>query len=345
MLRFFSAFIAALFLFPIVVFSENCSARSAIVIDADTNEIIYEKNIYEKLSIASTTKIMTALIACESGKMNETVTVTNKMVDTIGTSLGLKAGNKISLCDLVTGMLVVSGNDAANAVAYYLAGTLEKFAALMNKKALEIGMRDSLFVTPSGLDEGNHHSTAYDMAILTSCALKNEAFAKICSLKKAEIIVDMEKRTIYNHNKLLSFLDDCVGVKTGFTEKAGRCLVSTVKRNEKKLICVTLSDPNDWDDHIALYEECEKKYKKINMHDTLNVEAVGGLKNFVSASYSADISVLNEKNITVEIYHFPFVYTPVKRGAQIGNVIIKYKEKEISSVPLSADEDVDYYGG
>lgn len=135
-----------------------------------------------------------------------------------------------------------------------------------------------------------------------------------------------------------------MGVKTGFTEKAGRCLVSAVKRNGNTLVCVTLNDPNDWDDHISLFEECAKKYNKINMHDTINIEAVGGVKNTVSASYSADVSVINEKNLTVEIYHFPFLYAPVKKGTEIGKVIIKYKEKEISSSPIVADEDVDYYG-
>lgn len=325
-------------------YGADCSAQSAIVIDADTNEILFENNINEQRSIASTTKIMTALLACESGRLDDIVTITPQMVDTIGTSLGLKAGNKITLYDLVVGMLVVSGNDAANAVAIHIAGSQADFAALMNKKAADLGMHNTLFVTPSGLDEGGHRSTAYDMAILTSYALKNDVFSKICALKKAEITVDTQKRTIYNHNKLLTYLDDCVGVKTGFTEKAGRCLVSAVKRNGNTLVCVTLNDPNDWDDHISLFEECEKKYTKVNMHDTLNIPIVGGEKNLLCASYSTDVSVLNQKNITVEIYHFPFVYAPVKKGAEIGKVIIKYKEKEISSAPIVADEDVNYYG-
>lgn len=344
MLRIISFILSLLFLFPTTVYCSDCSAGSAIVMDADTNEILYEKNIDKERSIASTTKIMTALIACESDKLDDVVTITPDMVDTIGTSLGLKAGNKITLYDLVVGMLIVSGNDAARAVAFYLAESEENFSKLMNKKANEIGMNKTYFVTASGLDEGNHHSTAYDMAVLASYALKNETFSKICALKRAEITVDTEKRTIYNHNKLLSFLDDCVGVKTGFTEKAGRCLVSAVKRNGHILVCVTLNDPNDWDDHISLYKNTEEKYSDVRMYNSTTVDVVGGTKDTISAVYDANVNVIDKYLITVEIYHFPFIYAPVKIGDEIGKAVVKYKEKEILSVPLVADENVDYYG-
>lgn len=344
MLRIISFIFALIFLFPTTVYGDDCSAKSAIVIDADTNEILYEKNIYEERSMASTTKIMTALIACESGKLQDVVTITPEMVDTIGTSLGLKVGNEITLNDLVLGMLIISGNDAANAVACYLEGSEEEFSNVMNDKAKEIGMKNSCFVTASGLDEGNHHSTAYDMAVLTSYALKNEVFANMCSLKSAQITVDTEKRTIYNHNKLLSYLDDCVGVKTGFTEKAGRCLVSAVKRNGHTFVCVTLNDPNDWEDHISLFEKCEDKYSDVKMYNSTTVNVVGGTKDTISAIYDANVSVLDKYQLSVEIYHFPFIYAPVKIGDEIGKVVIKYKEKEILSVSLVADENVDYYG-
>lgn len=344
MLRIISFILSLLFLFPTTVYCADCGASSAIVMDADTNEILYQKNISEERSMASTTKIMTALIACESDKLDEEVTITDEMVDTIGTSLGLKVDDKITLYDLVLGMLIVSGNDAAKAVAVYLADSEENFSNLMNEKAKEIGMKKTFFVTASGLDEGNHHSTAYDMALLASYALKNEVFSKVCALKRAEITVDTEKRTIYNHNKLLSFLDDCVGVKTGFTEKAGRCLVSAVKRNNHTLVCVTLNDPNDWDDHISLYKNAEEKYSDVRMYNTISVDVVGGTKDTISAVYDATVNVVDKYLITVDIYHFPFLYAPVKLGDEIGKVVVKYKEKEILSVPLKADESVDYYG-
>lgn len=293
--------------------------------------------------MASTTKIMTAFIACESEKLDETVTVSDEMVNTIGTSLGLRAGDKITLRDIVAGMLLVSGNDAANAAAIFLGKSIEGFAAMMNSKAAELGMWNTVFVTPSGLDEGNHHSTAYDMAVLSCAALKNNTFSEICSQKSMEISVNGKKQTIYNHNRLLSFMDDCIGVKTGYTEKAGRCLVSAAERNGHTLVCVTLNDANDWDDHISLYNECFDKFSKVDLSCSFSVNVVGGNENTVYSSYNSEINVLNKDSVTVEIFHFPFVYAPVKKGDVIGKAVIKYKEKEIASVPVTADADVDYY--
>ncbi len=330
-------------LIPMSVYGAGCSAVSAIVIDAASGEILYEKNAYEERSMASTTKIMTALIACESGKLDDVVTATDEMVNVIGTSLGLRAGDKISLHDLVVGMLIVSGNDAANAAAIYLGGSMEGFAAMMNEKARAVGMNSSLFVTPSGLDEGNHHSTAYDMALLAANALENKIFAGLCRERRMEVTINGEKHPVYNHNKLLAFLDDCIGIKTGFTEKAGRCLVSAVERNGIRMICVTLNDGDDWNDHISLYSECEKKYQKKEIQNSIQINAVGGIQDKLNASYSAQINVVNPHLITVECFCFPFVYAPVKKGSEIGTAVIKYKEKEICSVPITAEEDVEYY--
>ncbi|MCD7872406.1 MAG: D-alanyl-D-alanine carboxypeptidase [Clostridiales bacterium] len=343
MFKLLSFVFAFLFIFPINVYAGNCSASSAVVMDADTNEILFQKNPMEKRSIASTTKIMSSIIACESGKMDETVEITFEMVNTYGTLLGLREGDKITLYDLVAGMLLPSGNDAANAAALYLGGSFEAFAEMMNEKAAQIGMKNSLFVTPSGLDEGEHHSTAYDMALLTSYSLNNKYFSEICSMKKYEVSINGEKQMIYNHNKLLSMLDDCIGVKTGFTDKAGRCLVSAVNRNGRKMVCVTLNAPDDWNDHISLYSECESKYNAVNLKDMLKIDVVGGNKNSITASYSADVYVVDKNKITVELYAFPFLYSPVKEGDEIGKAVIKYKEKELKSVPITADENVEYY--
>lgn len=345
MLKKLSLFLSVILILiiPVSVYGAGCSAVSAIVIDAVSGEILFEKNAYEERSMASTTKIMTALVACESGKLDDVVTITDEMVNVIGTSLGLRAGDRITLYDLVVGMLIVSGNDAANAAAIYLGGSIEGFAAMMNEKARSIGMNSSLFVTPSGLDEGNHHSTAYDMALLAADALQNKIFSQICKERRMEVTINGTKHPVYNHNKLLAFLDDCIGIKTGFTEKAGRCLVSAVDRNGIKMICVTLNDGDDWNDHISLYSECEKKYQKKEIKDTMQINMAGGMKDTVSAAYSAEINVLNPQLITVECYCFPFVYAPVKGGSEIGKAVIKYKEKEICSVPIVAEEDVEYY--
>lgn len=330
-------------LIPSLALGADCSASSAIVMDALSGDILYQKNINEKRSIASTTKIMTALIACESGKMEDTVEITFDMVNTFGTLLGLREGDKITLKDLVAGMLLPSGNDAANAVALYLAGSFESFSAMMNKKAAQLGMENSLFVTPSGLDEGEHHSTAYDLAILTAASLKNDYFAEICSKQKYDVVISGRVQTIYNHNKLLSMVDGCIGVKTGYTDKAGRCLVSAVKNGSNTMICVTLNAPDDWNDHKTLYEQCARMYVTETVSDGLYVLTVGGVKNSVKCSYSAEISTLDKNKITVELYTMPFVYSPVRQGDVIGRAVIKYKEKEIVFCDIKADEDVDYY--
>lgn len=347
MLRRFSLLFAFLFVFVSLphfsLSAAEISAASAVVIDADTMEVLYEKNADEKRPIASTTKIMSALIACESGKLSDTVNITWEMVNTQGSLLGLRVHDKITLYDLVVGMILPSGNDAANATAIYLSGSIEAFAAEMNKKAAQFGMTDSLFVTPSGLDEGDHHSTARDMAVLTANALNNKDFAEIFAMSSADVNINGETLTVYNHNRLLNELDCCIGGKTGYTDKAGRCLVSAARQNGNTLVCVTLGAPDDWNDHKKLYEECFAKYEKMPVSGCLEVAAVGGTKNTVKCEYSGEVSVLNKSLVTVELYAYPFVYCPVNEGDKIGKAVIKYKEKEILSVDITARESAEYY--
>ena len=334
-----SAFISALLLFlsfGITAVGQDCSAASAVVIDAASGEILFEKDIYTERSMASTTKIMTSLI-------DSIVNITAEMADTEGTALGLREGDTISLYDLVVGMLLASGNDAANATAIFIAGSFEGFAAMMNERARQIGMNHTLFVSPSGLDGGNHHSCAYDMALLTAQALKNDIFASVCKARSMEITVSGKKQTLYNHNKLLYQIDGCIGVKTGFTSKAGRCLISAVRKNGNTMICVTLNDGDDWNDHKKLYSQCEKLYKEKKVYSVVEVNIVGGVKNVLTAEYEKEIRVVNPQLITVEVYHFPFIYAPVTKGDEIGIVIIKYKEKEIARAPAIAGESVEYY--
>lgn len=311
--------------------------------DADTYEVLYQKNADEQRSIASTTKILSSIIACESGRLSETVTVTWDMVNTHGSLLGLREGDQITLYDLVAGMLLPSGNDAANAAAIFLAGSLEDFSALMNEKARSLGMEASYFVTPSGLDEGDHHSTARDMALLTAYAVKNSDFSEIFAMSSYEVTINGEKQTIYNHNRLLQELEGCTGGKTGFTDKAGRCLVSTAQRNGNTLVCVTLGAPDDWNDHKKLYEECFVKYESCTFTDTIAVPAVGGTKNEINCAYSAELHVLNKNLVTVELYAFPFVYCPVSAGDKLGKAVIKYKEKEIFVADITAQENAEYH--
>lgn len=331
-----------LFSFPNVAFGSTFSASSVCVMDMTTRQILYESNIYEHRSVASTTKIMTCLIACESNKLNDIVTVTPQMLDgTEGSLIYLKAGDKISLYDLCLGMMLSSGNDAANAVAVYLKGTIENFASLMNDTAKSIGMNNTHFSTPSGLDKGQPYSCAYDMALLASCAMENKKFAKIVSLQSADIKINDDVKTIYNHNKLLSYnLKDCkfIGVKTGFTEKAGRCLVSAKKYENNTIICVTLNCPDDWDAHTYYTEICEKKYNRITISNEIKIDLVGGGKNYVKCRYNKKRCLLG--NVKVLEYYYPFAYAPIKKGDKLGEAIVYYNDKILERLPIEADEDV-----
>ena len=340
LLKRFAFVLCFLFIIPFNCYGAENSASSAIVIDADTKTILYEKNAYECRSMASTTKIMTALLAIESNKLDNLVVITAEMLDTEGSSLGLKVDDNITLNDLVVGMMMTSGNDSANAVAYFLGKDLNGFAKMMNDKAKEIGMKSTVFVTPSGLDEGEHHSTAYDMAVLGAYAIKNEAFAKISAMKSADITISNKKITVYNHNKLLAMDENFFGIKTGYTSKAGRCLVSAKKHKGNSLVCVTLNAPDDWNDHIRLMNECGEKYKKQTVKKNIEIPVVGSDAQTVNCKYKGEYYALGE--VTVKLYYYPFVYAPVKKGDMVGTACV-YKNKElIERLPLKADEDLNY---
>lgn len=242
------------------------SAKSAILINADDGRILYAKNENERRPMASTTKIMTALITLETAAVNnKVVTITDKMVRVEGSSMGLRPGDKLSLRALAEGMLLVSGNDAANSAAIAISGSDQAFAVLMNKRAKELNMTNTHFVTPSGLDDENHYTTAKDLAILAAAAMHNPDFAEIASQKvmAVQFVNPDQTRKLKNHNKLLSMYDGCIGVKTGFTKKSGRCLVSSAQRNGVNLIAVTLNDPDDWKDHQKLLDYGFSKIDRI----------------------------------------------------------------------------------
>ncbi|GER66067.1 D-alanyl-D-alanine carboxypeptidase DacB [Weizmannia acidilactici] len=227
----------------------SVQAKSAILMDQDTGRILYEKGAYEPRSIASITKIMTAILAIESGKMDKEVTVTDRAVRTEGSSLYLKPGDKWKLKDLVYGLMLRSGNDAANAIAENVGGSIDGFVFMMNEKAREIGMRDTHFANPSGLDDpdGEHYSTAYDMVLLMRYAMQNKTFREISGTKFY--------KGWRNKNRLLTEkYRYCTGGKTGYTKIARRTLVTTASKDGQHLIAVTLNDPDDWDDHIALFD-------------------------------------------------------------------------------------------
>jgi serine-type D-Ala-D-Ala carboxypeptidase (penicillin-binding protein 5/6) len=245
------------------------SAYAAILMDANSGRVLYEKEADKKLLIASITKIMTAILAIKKkkGKLTDLVTIGPNAVGVEGSSIYLKVGQKIPLRSLLYGLMLRSGNDAAVAIAEYIAGSVPKFADMMNQKAKELGMTHSHFMNPTGLDQPGHYSSARDMAKLTAYAMRDGDFRKIVSTKVITVPWPGEAggRTFRNKNKLLTLYPYANGVKTGFTKKARRTLVSAARRDGVQLIAVTLNDPNDWNDAINMFKYGFKQHKLSSM--------------------------------------------------------------------------------
>lgn len=328
------------------------SAQSAVVLTADTGAVLFEKDGHTPRPVASTTKIMTALLALEAAQEqgDPLVDITQEMVAVEGSSMGLQAGDSISLTGLAAGMLLASGNDAANAAALYLDGSLESFAARMNQRAAALGMEDTHFVTPSGLDGEDaqglgHLSTAYDMALLARAALEDQAFRQLCSSPSLAVeFAEPVKRVTYtNHNKLLTQYPGCVGVKTGFTKEAGRCLVSAAERDGALLIAVTLNAPNDWEDHTALLDygfSQVEPYQLAGGDVRLTVPVVGSPVEVVSlrGSNGGEVTLPLGQGAQVErVVRVPkFLYAPVEAGEQVGEICWYLEGQLLGSAPLTA---------
>lgn len=325
------------------------SAKAAAVISADTGEVLYAHNAAEKLPMASTTKIMTTLLCLESGGLYDEFTVDSEAIKVEGSSMGLREGDTVTKYALCCGMLLPSGNDAANAAAVKISGSIEKFAALMNARAREMGLSKTYFVTPSGLEGEGHGSSAADMAILAREALKNDLFRQICSQTSMKLRFGDPpyERWLKNTNKLLTMYDGVYGVKTGFTDEAGRCLVSACERGGKDLICVTLNDRNDWNDHMALYDHVFQTARIIDvpLPTDFFADVAGGSADKLrlkaktdSVSVTTSAGDLSDFDFTV--LGQPFMYAPVKSGDEAGELRISYMGREVERVPLYADEDI-----
>lgn len=240
----------------------NSQNSSSITMEVSRKKVIQGENINTRLPMASTTKVMTAYLACISGKLDNIVTITKDMEGVEGSSIYLKAGEKYKLIDLVYGLMLQSGNDSAVAIAKYLGGSIEGFVKMMNDKAKKLNLYNTHFVNPNGLHDDNHYTTAYDLAYITCVALKNKIFSKICSTKVHSFISETgENKSYVNKNKLLKMYDGCIGVKTGYTKKAGRCLVSASERNGVKIVSVVLNKYDMWNDSMknldAGFEKCK----------------------------------------------------------------------------------------
>jgi len=330
-------------------FDVSVSAASAVLIEAQTGKILYAKNENEKRPMASTTKIMTALLCLESGNLDEQFVVDSSAIKVEGSSMGLVEGDIVTKRSLCIGMLLPSGNDAANAAAIKIAGSFEKFAEMMNERAAKIGMLNTHFVTPSGLDADGHYSTAYDMALLAREALKNPDFKAICSQKNIKLSYGNPPydRWLKNTNKLLTYYNGCIGVKTGFTDAAGRCLVSATERNGVCLICVTLKAPDDWTDHQKMlnYGFSIVKNYALPVPAISQIGLVGGFKDSVGVSLAstpkASLTEEDFSKVQSTVFMDKFVYAPVKAGKVVGRVKYSIDGKEILSVPLIVSENAD----
>lgn len=343
--------IISFLIITVVIFQNsvyNAKAYSAVsycLYDPVLKKVIASSDMNKRLSMASTTKIMTALIACEICDFSKELEVTEKMIAVEGSSIGLQVGDKISYECLLYGLMLESGNDAALCIAIGISGSEQAFAALMNKKAAQIGMKNSSFVTANGLDNENHYSTAYDMAVLGGVCMNNEVLAKIVGTRQYKAVYNNGEtyRTYFNHNRLLSSLDGAEGIKTGFTKKSGRCLVTSCKRNGVRLIAVTLNDGNDWKDHRDLYDYGYKQYQQVKLPKVNKyVEITGGKKNEIKAEsddkeiyfYDGLYSYIKQK-----IYIPKFIYAPVKKGDKIGYIEYIYNGAVIAAADIKALED------
>lgn len=325
------------------------SARSAVLIEGESGRILYEKNAFEMLPMASTTKIMTALLTLRQRNLDEYFTVDPMAIRVEGTSMGLVEGDQVSLRGLACGMLLLSGNDAANAAAVRIAGSIPAFAEQMNEMAKAIGMNFTSFANPSGLTAEGHYSTAYDMALLGQEALTDPTFAAICSSKSLSVEYGNPPylRRISGHNRLLREYEGCIGIKTGYTKAAGRCLVSAAVREGVQLIAVTLNAPNDWEDHTKMLDYGFSILTAQNVTEGLQTTvpvANGQKEQCVVLPAEKGIAALMEgerETLACTLCLQPMVYAPIRKGDVVGEAIYSLEGMPILTVPLVAGETVE----
>lgn len=330
------------------VWAENVStsAVSAVLIEAETGTVVYAKNADEQRAMASTTKIMTAILTIEAGDLDSEFTVDSYAIRVEGTSMGLQEGDRVSRRDLLYGILLPSGNDAANAAAVSVSGSIGGFVELMNHKAQELGLTSTHFATPSGLDADGHYTTARDLAMLTAYAMKNDIFREIvcCSSAEVEFGNPPYRRTLYNSNKMLSRYEGAIGVKTGFTDNARRCLVSAAERDGVTLIAVTLNAPDDWNDHEKMLNYGFSKVFSYPLELSCSEQvAVAGTGRSVGVYAEQDMISLfpgQREALTRKVMLPQFVYGDVKRGDVLGEIQFTLDGKVVKRCPLYAKEAV-----
>lgn len=329
----------------------DITAKSAIVIEASTGTVLYGKNVNERRYPASTTKIMTLITALEHGNINGMVTASANASSTEGSTLWLAPGEQLKMLDMLYGIMLISGNDATVAVAENISGSVEKFAKLMTEKAHAIGAENTNFTNSSGLPDPNHYTTAYDLALITAYGYKNPLFAEIVGTKN-KIIPWPGKdhaRDLYNENRMLWLYEGGNGVKTGYTEAAGRCLVSAAKRGNVQLIAVVLDSEYMWDDSIALLDYGFKQVTPVNVVEPntifktirVNNGYTDTLKLITPEGISVPVKEIDKALLRTVVEAPDKVEAPVKAGQKIGKVKVMFNDKEVAAVDLIAEQNVD----
>lgn len=321
------------------------SAQAAILMDVESGRVLYEKNADQPLRIASITKIMTAILALELGNLKDKVTATRNAVGKEGSSIYLRLGETLTLEDMLYGLMLRSGNDAAVAIAEHIGGSVEGFVFLMNQRAEELGMMNTVFSNPHGLDDHEeHYSTARDMAILTAYALKNEEFAKIAKTKRKTAPLEGENwdRVWHNKNKLLYMYPYADGVKTGYTKRAKRTLVSSATKDGHQLVAVTLNAPDDWNDHIKLFEYGFNQFTKVTLareKEKITDERFLDKGGYFQATRSFSYPLIRGERIKREYVVHPELEERLSRDEPVpfpaGYLIFSLEDKEIGRVPLA----------
>ena len=333
------------------------NSRRYAIYDRLSGRCIYGKDENKKTAMASTTKIMTSIIVVENCNLADTVTINSKAAGTGGSRLGLHTDDKITVKDLLYGLMLRSGNDAAVALAIHTAGSLEKFANLMNKKAKELGLTNTHFVTPHGLDNSEHYTTAYELAVITDYALKNETIAKVVKTKSTIISINGNSMQINNTNELLGNVEGVYGVKTGFTNNAGRCLVTSVKRGDMDLIIVVLGADTRKDrarDSMKLIEYAYKRFYKINIEEIIRKEfelwkQVNQGRIYIDKAANSlelmldDIKIkelIVDKEPTIEINAVNYLKAPILKNTRLGTLTVKIDDELIEEIEIKAAKDV-----
>ena len=323
------------------------SAKSCALYIPETDEFIFEKSADTRMPMASTTKIMTALVAAENADLGDIVEIDERSVNIEGSSAYLRVGDILTMEELIYALLLQSANDAAVAIANHIAGGVEEFASLMNKRAADMSLTDTHFTNPHGLDDDEHYTTARELSLIAKEALSIEELKCAFQTYKRTFVTGERVRTYVNHNKLLSLYDDAIGIKTGFTKKSGRCLVGAAERDGLTLIAVTLNAPSDWHDHMSMFDYGYDNYEKVILAYEGKYEyerfVFNSLGNKIKISNKDELSFIRKKTsgkIKATLKLPDFVFAPVKSGDILGKVIFTEDGKYIGEINLYAEKEL-----